>query len=170
MKRWLTLLACFLLTAGAAPQGAPVEIREWPVPWQDTRPRDPAVDGQGRVWFVGQKGGVHRPARSEERQGREGPHAGGRGQGPAHARAGSERRSLVHRAVRKLCHRGRLWLVETGPQPNRLVGFDPESRRFFSTTEIPSGGSNVRHMIFDAKTRTLWFGTDKNTIARARVP
>src|SRR5690554_1528109 len=31
-------------------------IQEWPVPWEDTRPRDPYVDGQGRVWFVGQQG------------------------------------------------------------------------------------------------------------------
>jgi virginiamycin B lyase len=64
---------------------------------------------------------------------------------------------------------GRMWLVESGPQPNQLVGFDPRRREFFSRTPIPSGGSTVRHMIFDPKTRTLWFGTDKNTLARARL-
>ena len=26
------------------------------MPWPDTRPRDPYVDPQGRVWFVGQEG------------------------------------------------------------------------------------------------------------------
>jgi virginiamycin B lyase len=31
-----------------------VEIREWTVPWADSRPRDPYVDSKGRVWFVGQ--------------------------------------------------------------------------------------------------------------------
>jgi virginiamycin B lyase len=66
--------------------------------------------------------------------------------------------------------RGRMWLVETGPQPNRLVGFDPATKQFFATGNVPSGGSTVRHMIFDAKRRDLWFGTDANTIARARVP
>lgn len=66
-------------------------------------------------------------------------------------------------------HRGRLWFVETGPQPNRLVGYDPKTRRFFSNTEIPSGGSTVRHMIFDPRKKELWFGTDKNTIGRAKV-
>ncbi len=66
--------------------------------------------------------------------------------------------------------RGRLWFVETGPQPNQLVGFDAAQRRFVSRTPIPSGGSTVRHMIFDPSARTLWFGTDKNTIAAARVP
>ncbi len=32
------------------------EIIEWRVPWSNTRPRDPYVDGEGRVWFVGQQG------------------------------------------------------------------------------------------------------------------
>ena len=33
-----------------------VEIREWLVPWEKTRPRDPYVDAKGRVWFCGQAG------------------------------------------------------------------------------------------------------------------
>jgi len=33
-----------------------VEIREWQVPWEDTRPRDPYLAPDGRVWFVGQRG------------------------------------------------------------------------------------------------------------------
>jgi virginiamycin B lyase len=32
-----------------------IDVKEWPVEWQG-RPRDPAVDPQGRVWFVGQAG------------------------------------------------------------------------------------------------------------------
>ena len=32
-----------------------IEIREWLVPWSNSRPRDPFVDTSGRVWFVGQK-------------------------------------------------------------------------------------------------------------------
>lgn len=43
-----------LAAGGAAAQD--VAITEWPVPWEDTRPRDPYVDAQGRVWFVGQRG------------------------------------------------------------------------------------------------------------------
>src|SRR5262245_26054783 len=34
----------------------PTEIKEWKVPWPDTRPRDPFVGRDGRVWFVGQEG------------------------------------------------------------------------------------------------------------------
>lgn len=33
----------------------PVEIREWTVPWPETRPRDPALAPNGDVWFVGQR-------------------------------------------------------------------------------------------------------------------
>jgi len=66
--------------------------------------------------------------------------------------------------------RGRLWLVETGPQPNRLVGFDPVTRTYFAGADVPSGGSTVRHMVFHAPSREIWFGTDANTIARAKVP
>ena len=32
-----------------------IEITEWVVPWENSRPRDPYVDGSGNVWFVGQR-------------------------------------------------------------------------------------------------------------------
>ena len=65
--------------------------------------------------------------------------------------------------------RDRIWFVETGKQPNRLVGFDPRTRVFFSNTAIESGGGTVRHMVFDRKTRLIWFGTDNGTIGRAEI-
>jgi virginiamycin B lyase len=34
----------------------PVPIKEWNVPWTKTRPRDPAVAPDGKIWFVGQVG------------------------------------------------------------------------------------------------------------------
>jgi virginiamycin B lyase len=64
----------------------------------------------------------------------------------------------------------RLWAVETGPQPNRLVGFDPHSAQVFSVTAIPSGAGTVRHMVFNKGSREIWFGTDHGTIGRARLP
>ena len=33
-----------------------IEINEWAVPWEETRPRDPDVAADGSVWFVGQIG------------------------------------------------------------------------------------------------------------------
>src|SRR5918992_3532072 len=46
------ILSATLPVDGLAQQA--VDIREWTVPWADSRPRDPYVDSKGRVWFVGQ--------------------------------------------------------------------------------------------------------------------
>ena len=65
---------------------------------------------------------------------------------------------------------GRVWQVETGPQPNQFVAFDPKSEKFGTPVPIAkSGGLVVRHMVFDPKSRSIWFGTDANTIGRAQV-
>lgn len=54
------LLVAFIATSLAGlPQIAisqGVELREWLVPWENSRPRDPYVDAGGLVWFVGQRG------------------------------------------------------------------------------------------------------------------
>jgi len=62
----LLIIGSVLLNAGsplpatAADQDAlisnPINIEEWQVPWPNTRPRDPFVAPDGRVWFVGQGG------------------------------------------------------------------------------------------------------------------
>ena len=39
--------------------------------------------------------------------------------------------------------RGRIWLAETGPQPNRLVAFDPAKKAFTEAVTIPSDGANT---------------------------
>lgn len=63
----------------------------------------------------------------------------------------------------------RVWYVETGPSPNRFIGFDSATEEFISINEVPSGGGSVRHMIFDEERDVIWFGTDENTVGRARV-
>ena len=57
---------------------------------------------------------------------------------------------------------GRLWVSETGAE-KKLVGFDPKTEKFFANIEV---SHNIRHMMFDPKTSTMWFGTDANTIGR----
>ena len=66
--------------------------------------------------------------------------------------------------------RDRLWMVETGVTPNRFVGFEPASGEFFAATEIESGGGSVRHMYYDRRTQSIWFGTDTNYLGRAQLP
>jgi virginiamycin B lyase len=62
-----------------------------------------------------------------------------------------------------------IWLVETGISPNRFVGFDSKTEKFVGSTEIPSGGGSVRHMDYYEPRGEVWFGTDTNTIGRAKV-
>lgn len=60
MTRASLTAAAALLFCSPAPQPADQPpswaLQEWPVPWPDTRPRDPYADGRGNVWFVGQRG------------------------------------------------------------------------------------------------------------------
>ncbi len=66
--------------------------------------------------------------------------------------------------------RGRIWLAETGVQPNRLVAFDPAKKAFTETVPIPADGPNtIRHMVFDRAARQIWFGGDANMIGRVTV-
>ena len=66
--------------------------------------------------------------------------------------------------------RGRIWLAETGVQPNRLVAFDPAKKAFTETIPIAADGPNtIRHMVFDRASRQIWFGGDANMIGRLQV-
>lgn len=54
------LVGCLLLSLavpveGTAQADADPEIREWTVPYEESRPRDPFVGPHGQVWFVGQR-------------------------------------------------------------------------------------------------------------------
>jgi virginiamycin B lyase len=129
-----------------------LKLAEYELP-QGTRGRRIALANDGAVWYVDYARGL--VSRFDPKTGKvdEFPAPGGKGSLP-YAMAADDR--------------GRLWFVETGPQPNRLVGFDPATKKVFAESTMDT--ENVRHMIFDAKRRELWFGTDANTIARAKVP
>jgi virginiamycin B lyase len=67
----------------------------------------------------------------------------------------------------------RLWLAETGVQPNKLVAFDPKTLSWVASMPISSNGAaanTIRHMTFDRNNRVIWFGTDANTIGQIKVP
>lgn len=132
-----------------------MELREYVLPDERARPRRIARTRDGSIWYVDYSRGML--GRLDPRSGevKEWANPGGRGSLP-YAMTSDDA--------------DRLWFVETGAQPNRLVGFDPKTERFFSLTTIPSGGGTVRYMVFDPKARFIWFGTDNNTIGRASVP
>lgn len=53
---WIVSLCIILAVPAAAEERSPVDIKEWTVPWENSRPRDPYVESSESVWFVGQRG------------------------------------------------------------------------------------------------------------------
>jgi virginiamycin B lyase len=129
-------------------------IEEHRLPRSGARPRRIGVTSDGAIWYVDYAQGYLGRFTPSTRTFKEWRAPGGSGADP------------YGMAVD---HRDRIWFVETGPNPNRFVGFNPATEQFFSRVEIPSNGDAVRHMYFHAPTREIWFGTDAGTIGRARV-
>ena len=48
--------------------------------------------------------------------------------------------------------------------------FDSKTLQFSEETAVPSGGGVVRHMVYDPATKSIWFGSDNNTIGQATLP
>lgn len=149
-RPWFTEFGSFKL---GTVDPATMELTEHELPREDARPRRLALTSDGVVWYVDYAGGYlgrFDPASGEVKEWR--------------APAAAESRPYAMASD----DRDRLWFAETGPSPNRLVGFDPATEEFFSVTEVPSGGGTVRHMVFHQG--DIWFGADTNTIGRARLP
>lgn len=56
MSRVHVALLGLLVAGGSLQAQVSVPVDEWAVPYPGTRPRDPAVGPDGRIWFVGQTG------------------------------------------------------------------------------------------------------------------
>jgi virginiamycin B lyase len=122
----------------------------------ETRPRRIAITSDDKIWYVDYAQGYLGRLDPETSQVEEWPTPGGRESRPY---------------AMDVDDKDRLWFVESvRGQPSEFVGFDSESLEFFSSTQIESGGLTVRHMVFHAPTREIWFGTDANTIGRASIP
>jgi virginiamycin B lyase len=66
--------------------------------------------------------------------------------------------------------RGRVWVAETGTQPNKLHVFDPKRNAWTESITIAADGPNtIRHMQFDKASRQIWFAADANMVARIKV-
>ncbi|MCI0399794.1 MAG: lyase [Gammaproteobacteria bacterium] len=131
-----------------------MELQELALPRKSARPRRITATSDGAIWYVDYAEGY---------LGRMDPGMGKvkEWQVPGGSNAGPYGMTVDDR--------DRLWFVETGRSPNRLVGFDPNKEAFFSLTEIESGGGAVRNMYYHKATGAIWFGTDANTIGRARI-
>lgn len=129
--------------------------REIVLPNAESRPRRIAVTPDGAVWYVDYALGWLGRIDPETEEIREWPMLSG---------------STAHPYALAADSAGRVWFVETGPNPNLFTGFDPAGETYIEGVPIPSGGGAVRHMYYDEKTNAIWFGTDTNTIGRAQLP
>ena len=132
-----------------------LRMEEIELPRAEARSRRIGLTSDGAVWYVDYAGGMLGRYIPTSREFREWPLPGGAGSRP-YAMAVDDR--------------DRVWVVETGARPNRFVGFDPRTGEFLEAASVESGGGAVRHMVFHAPTREIWFGTDTNTIGRATLP
>jgi len=131
-----------------------MQLQEVTLPREGARPRRIVVTSDDHVWYVDYAQGF---------LGRYSPASGEFKEWPLPDGTNSRPYALA------VDDQDRLWMVETGPQPNRFVGFNPGTQEFFSITEMENAGGSVRHMFFHKPSREVWFGTDTNYIGRARV-
>ncbi len=130
-------------------------VREITLPRKDARPRRLAITSDLAVWYVDYAEGYLGKFMPTTLQ-----------VGEWRVPGGEEARPYGMAVDDK----DRVWFVETGVYPNRLVGFDTKAEQVMSITRIESGGGSVRHMVYHQATQTVWFGTDANTIGRATLP
>lgn len=135
-----------------------LELKEFTLPEERARPRRIAVTSDGAVWYGDYSRGY---------LGRLDPKTGKVEEWQLPSGAGALPYAMT------VDDQDRLWLAETGVQPNRLVAFDPKTRQFVANIPITSNGAErntIRHMTFDRTNRKIWFGTDANTIGGVTVP
>ncbi len=126
------------------------ELREIDLPREDARPRRlDIVDG--RIWYVDYAEGFAGSYDLASGEFKEWRSPSGEDAAPYGAIADDD---------------GRFFYVETGPQPNRMIGIDTETGEFIYNAPIPESGGAVRHMFHDAGRDAIWFGMDTNFIGR----
>lgn len=125
------------------------ELREIDLPRKDARPRRLDVI-DGNIWYVDYVEGFvgrYNPGTQEFKEWRS---PSGEDAAPYGAIAADDT----------------FYYVETGPQPNRMIGIDSAGGNVVYNEEIPGSGGAVRHMFHDAQRDVIWFGTDSNNMMR----
>lgn len=131
-----------------------LELTEIELPNAETRPRRLAQTSDGVIWYGDYSRGYIGSYNPENEEVNEWLLPSGEESRPYAVTVDSE---------------DRIWLVETGVEPNIFIGFDTNSMEIISSTPIESGGGTIRHMVYDEKTNAIWFGTDTNYLGRAQL-
>jgi virginiamycin B lyase len=130
-------------------------LEEIPLPRKDARPRRLVITSDGAIWY------------GDYARGKLGRFQPGTGTFTEWDMPSGEKARPYAMAVDA---KDRIWFVETGVDPNLFRGFNSKTGEFFAEYRIESGGGAVRHMVYDEARDLVWFGTDTNTIGRARLP
>lgn len=150
-RPWIVLFGTNKL---ATVDPATMALKEIDLPRPETRPRRIAVTSDDKIWYGDHAKGI---------LGRYDPATGKVDEWPLPGGPTSRPYAMASDDA------DRVWLAQTGSQPNSLVAFDAKTGRFVNEITVPSGGGSVRHMVFHAPSRSIWFGTDNNTVGRALV-
>jgi virginiamycin B lyase len=148
---WTVLLGTNKL---ASVDPSTLQLTEYTIPAEGARPRRLEITSDGRIWYAdfarGFLGAYDPAAKTFEEWA---------------LPSGTQSRPYGMASDEQ----DRVWVVETGVQPNLFVGFDTQAEKIVSITPVPSGGGSIRHMDYHEPTASVWFGTDDETIGRARV-
>ena len=135
---------------------ATMKIEEHILPDPRTRPRRMAITSDGGVWYGDYPRGYLGHLDPATGKVEEWPSPGG---------------GVTLPYAMTVDDRDRVWYVETGKQPNRLVAFDTRTRRFVVNQPVgEAAGNTIRYLIYHAPTREIWYGSDRNMIGRVKVP
>lgn len=131
-----------------------MSITEFGIPQEGARPRRIGVTSDNRVWYA------------DYARGRLGRFDPVRGEFAEWTMPGGDNSQPFGMAVDR---NDRIWIVETGSIPNRLIGFDTATGSFLAETDIPSSAESVSHLYYHEPAGEVWFGTQTNYIGRAIV-
>jgi virginiamycin B lyase len=138
-------LLCLLLIGLGVPASAtaagtvnPVEIEEWAVPYEDSRPRDPDVAKDGAVWFVGQRGDYL--ARFDPATGDFARHDLEEDEGPHNLIVGDD---------------GAVWYA--GNRKGNIGRFDPDTGEIERIVMPDPAARDPHTLVFDHDQSHIWF-------------
>ena len=139
MRQVVCLLFCSVTFAGTAANAQDsVDIREWQVPYEQSRPRDPYAESEDSVWFVGQRAGYL--ARLDVRSGEFEQVELKDGSGPHNLIVGSD---------------GIVWYAGN---LNRLIGrYDPTTGEIEEIMMPDPAARDPHTLIFDENEENIWF-------------
>ena len=136
IKQSLLLAAC--ITAGTAIADDSLDIREWQVPYEQSRPRDPYAESESSVWFVGQRTGYLAHLNANSGEFTQVPLKDG--SGPHNLIVGSD---------------GIVWYAGN---LNRLIGrYDPATGDIEEIMMPDEGARDPHTLIFDEDEENIWF-------------